>query len=95
MEEQGHPGDETAVNDDLPADREARPYEDVRDRIALAREITSQRLRDLRGQREEINAEIKLLVEEDDLLTRMARITKRAKEVRDGDEPATEPVVHK
>ena len=58
-------------------DREARPYEEARDKLALALELTTAGLEDLRGQRAEINAEIKLLVEEEELLTRMLRVARK------------------
>lgn len=59
-----------------PSDRDPRPYEEARDRLAQAQAITQERLRDLRKQREEINAEVKLLVAEDELLARMLRIAR-------------------
>lgn len=60
-----------------PPDRDARPYEEARDQLAMAQEITQANLRQLRQQREDINAEIKLLVEEEELLTRMLRIARK------------------
>jgi len=53
-------------------------YEEVQDTVIKALDATRNRLRDLRQQREEINAEIKLLVDEEELLERMTRI-KRGK----------------
>lgn len=84
----------TAMTDDLPPDSEARPYQDVRDRIALALAVTEERLGGLRKQRDDINAEIKLLVDERDLLRRMDKIAKNSKEVRNEQAPDVEPVVH-
>jgi hypothetical protein len=53
-------------------------YEEVQETVAKALDATKNRLRDLRQQREDINAEIKLLVAEEELLERMTKI-KRAK----------------
>jgi len=58
-----------------PVERGGR-YEEVQETVAKALDATQQRLRDLRAQRDDINAEIKLLVAEEELLERMARIKK-------------------
>jgi hypothetical protein len=60
-------------------DRETRPYEEARDKLTIAHGMTVERLRELRKRREEINAEIKLLVDEEELLTRMLRIARQGK----------------
>jgi uncharacterized coiled-coil DUF342 family protein len=62
---------------ELPEDQEARVYERTRDAVIQARDVTMDRLRALRKQREELNAEIKLLVDEADLLDRMSRVKKK------------------
>jgi hypothetical protein len=58
-------------------DREERIYERARNATIQALELTREQLRDLRKQREDLNAEIKLLVDEEELLARMARIKRR------------------
>ena len=62
----------------MPPDNEQRPYEEARDKLSMAQGLTRDRLSFLRDQREGINAEIKLLVEEDELLSRMMRIATKA-----------------
>jgi hypothetical protein len=62
-----------------PPDREATPFEDARGRVQIALAMTQERLRELRKNREEINAEIKLLVDEEDLLERMSKVRKQRK----------------
>ena len=52
-------------------------YEDARDRVQVALGMTEQRLADLRRARAVINEEIKALVDEQELLGRMAKITKK------------------
>jgi cell division protein FtsB len=54
-------------------------YEEVQETVAKALHATKQRLHDLRKQREDINAEIKLLVDEHELLERMTKIKKGKK----------------
>jgi hypothetical protein len=49
-------------------------YEEVQETVSKALHATKQRLHDLRRQREDINAEIKLLVAEEELLERMTKI---------------------
>lgn len=56
----------------------ATPYERALAQTAEALESTRSRLVTLRKQRGEINAEIKTLVEDEVLLTRMARIRRSA-----------------
>ena len=60
-------------------DREPRAYETARDNAVMALGKTQERLRELRQQREEINAEIKTLVDDEELLTRMTRVKKGTK----------------
>jgi hypothetical protein len=50
------------------------PFEQARSEVVSALILTEQRLVDLRRQREAINAEIKTLVSEHDLLRRMSRV---------------------
>jgi cell division protein FtsB len=57
-------------------DREGRPFEDAHAIAVQALESTRSRLVTLRKQREAINAEIKTLVDDEDLLTRMTRVRK-------------------
>jgi hypothetical protein len=57
-------------------DREGRPFEDAHNNVVQALATTQERLRDLRKQRNEINSEIKQLVEDEELLTRMTRVRK-------------------
>jgi len=57
-------------------DREARPFEDAHAKAVQALALTQERLTLLRKQRTEINAEIKELVDDEDLLTRMTRVRK-------------------
>lgn len=52
-------------------------YEDAFDRVQVALGMTEKRLVELRLARSEINDEIKLLVEEQELLERMAKIKKK------------------
>ena len=61
-----------------PADRDGTPYEDARNKVVQALGLTQERLRQLRGQRDEINVEIKQLVSDEELLERMTRV-RRAK----------------
>jgi hypothetical protein len=62
---------------EVPQDREQRPYEWARDTVGVAQDQARARLIALRAQRDEINAEIKLLVDEVDLLDRMYAIAKK------------------
>ena len=57
-------------------DREERIYERARNATTQALKLTREQLRALRKQREEINAEIRLLVDEEGLLERMVRVRK-------------------
>jgi hypothetical protein len=61
----------------MPPDREQRPYEWARDTVGVAQDQARARLIALRAQRDDINAEIKLLVDEVDLLDRMYAIAKK------------------
>ena len=60
-------------------DEAISPYERAKQEATDALEATRQRLIDLRKAREGINAEIKTLVEEEDLLSRMAKVRKSTK----------------
>lgn len=61
-----------------PPDRDGRPFEDAHNMAVQALQLTRQRLRDLRERRGEINAEIKQLVTDEELLNRMTRVRKEA-----------------
>jgi len=52
-------------------------YVSAMDRVLVALEETENRLSELRKERDVINAEIKVLVEEQELLERMAKIKKK------------------
>lgn len=52
-------------------------FDEVKETVGRALTATKDRLRELRKQREDINAEIKLLVDEEDLLMRMAKVKKK------------------
>jgi hypothetical protein len=58
---------------------ETTAYEDAMGRVNIALAMTQERLRDLRRTRDEINVEIKHLVDEEDLLERMSRVRKNRK----------------
>jgi len=60
-----------------PPEREGTAYEAARHHLDTAAEVTKARLVRLRADRETINAEIKLLVEEEELLSRMLRIARK------------------
>jgi len=60
-------------------DREPRPFETARGNAVQALALTRERLAHLRKQRDEINGEIKTLVEDEDLLDRMTRVRKTKK----------------
>lgn len=62
---------------DMPLDRDPSAYNDAMSRVQIALAMTQQRLAELRKQREEINAEIKLLVSEEELLERMTRVQRK------------------
>jgi hypothetical protein len=58
---------------------EARPFEDAHSSAVRALAETQSRLASLREQRAAINAEIKQLVTDEDLLSRMTRVHKPGK----------------
>ena len=60
-------------------DREEREFETARNTISLALDRARGRLIELRAHRADVNAEIKLLVDETELLDRMWRIANGAK----------------
>jgi len=62
---------------DIPEDRHGTAFEDAHSRAELALEMTRERLRDLRKHREEINAEIKGLVDDEELLERMTKVRRK------------------
>jgi len=66
------------VEVDLPPDRDERPYETARNTLSVALDLTRERLAERRAHRDDVNAEIKLLVEEAELLDRMWRIAAAA-----------------
>jgi hypothetical protein len=66
-----------------PQDRQQRPYEWARDVVGVAQDQARAKLIELRAKRDDINAEIKLLVDEVELLDRMWAIAKK-KEAKDG-----------
>lgn len=69
---------ELPLHEDTP-DREERIYERARNQTIQALGLVQESLRKLRQQRAEINAEIKLLVQEEDLLERMSKVKKPTK----------------
>lgn len=60
--------------DALPRDRDETAYERARNVVSMSLSLTEERLRELRKKRDEINAEIKVLVNEESLLQRMSKI---------------------
>ena len=60
-----------------PPPRIETPYEAALDGVKVALTITRERLIALRKQREEINGEIKMLVAEEALLQRMAKVQEK------------------
>jgi hypothetical protein len=52
-------------------------FHEVQETVTRALAATRDRLRELRKQREEINAEIKHLVDEEELLERMSKVKKK------------------
>lgn len=67
---------------DMPQAASTNAYEDAQKRVGEALTWTQERLRELRKQREQTNAEIKQLVDDEELLIRMSRVRKGAR--RDG-----------
>lgn len=59
------------------ADFEVRPYDDARNTALLALERTRELLGALRGERERVNARIRQLVADEQLLASMVRVTAR------------------
>lgn len=67
------------LDDEAPEDRPGRPFEDAHNKAVQALVMTQERLTSLRKQRADINAEIKTLVDDEDLLIRMTRVRKGSK----------------
>jgi hypothetical protein len=76
-------GDDVKGADDVPLpgmeppQEVLTPYDGARKAVAFALTLTRDRLRELRANRDEINAEIKMLVAEEQLLTRMAKVQEK------------------
>jgi len=61
----------------MPEPMKVTAYTSAIDQVHMALDQTQERLTELRKQREDINAEIKVLVAEEDLLERMSKIRKK------------------
>lgn len=76
-------GDDVKIVEDVPLPGmeppqvAATPYAGAREAVKFALTITRDRLKELRANRDEINAEIKMLVAEELLLQRMAKVQEK------------------